>query len=253
MDKNIKNCKEILELLIQRTENVNFVQHNEVHACTISFYKKMLSSARAVLTLNEDYYNACILISHMLEGIILLAWILDKPKERIRQYVDYGIVEYLAGLRVYPEKTDDVLKFIKEKDVQRFLKKEIKTRKITDEVLLEHKNYYSMWYKLEANSITSIADKLTINGRHPEIASIKHAYNIFCAYKHYSPYVILPRYGTNIIIENADEFLAISTALQCLYIAFLYLNQFQPQKINIEDITKRYTKVPGINWIILDI
>ena len=29
-----------------------------------------------------------------------------KPKERIRQYVDYGAVEYLEGLYVHPEERD---------------------------------------------------------------------------------------------------------------------------------------------------
>jgi len=76
-----------------------------------------------------------------------------------------------------------------------------------------------------------------------EITNIKQSYDRLCAYKHYSPYVMMPRYGTSIVIPNGDEFLAVSIALQCLYIAFMYVNLFQSNKIDIQDITQKYSKL----------
>ena len=248
MDDNVKKSKKLLRLLISRTKDLNFEQHNEIHALTISFYKKMLSSAQAILKLNPDNYNACILASHMMEGLIFLIWCLDKPKERIRQYVDYGAVEYLEGLYVHPEEKEDTLWFIKEKNVQRLLMPKAKKGEITDEVLLDHKNYYNAWYKPEANSINDMVKILVKDRGHKGIASIKTTYDRLCAYKHYSPYVMLPRFGTKLKIANHDEILALNSALQCLYSAFLYVNAYQPNPTNIDDITAKYRHIEGIVW-----
>lgn len=113
MDDNVKKYKKILYLLIERTQYIDFELHSPIQHATVSFYKKMISSAKSVLHLYNDYYNACILASHMLEGLILLTWMLDKPKERVRQYADFGTIEFLEGLHIHPEEKDDILNFIK--------------------------------------------------------------------------------------------------------------------------------------------
>lgn len=246
MDENIKNSKKILRLLIERTQYVNFNRANPIQETTVSFYKKMLSSAKSVLHLYNDYYNACILASHMLEGLIILAWMLDRPEERVRQYADFGIVECLEGLSFHPEEKDKLLKFIKEKNLRRFLKKDIQKQEITDDILLNPKNYYNKWYRPEVDNINKMVEELTKDGKHQEIDNIKHQYNRLCAYKHYSPYVMLPRYGGKTAIETPDEFLAISIALQSLYIAFDYTNQYQDNKIDITDIAKKYQRLLNI-------
>ena len=124
----------------------------------------MILSAKAVLKLNEisDDYSGCILASHMMEGLILMIWCLDSPKERIRQYADYGAVEYLKGHIEDAEDKEDVLKFIKEKDGTRFLKSKFQNQQTTDETLLSADNYCNMWYKLEVNTINDMVNKLHV-------------------------------------------------------------------------------------------
>lgn len=247
MDENIKNSKKILRLLIERTQYVNFNRSNPIQAATVSFYRKMLTSAKSVLHLHKDHYNGCILASHMLEGLILLTWMLNEPQKRVRQYANFGIIERLEGLRVYPEEKDDLLKFIKENNLQKLLKKDIQEQEITNDILLNPENYYNKWYRPEVKDINDMVKNLTNGGKHQAIANTKHLYNRLCAYKHYSPFVMLPRYGGKITrMETTDEFLAISAALQSLYLAFLYVNQYQINKIDITDITEKYQKLLNI-------
>ena len=150
----------------------------------------------------------------------------------------------LLARKVYhPEEKDDILNFIKKNNLKRLLKKDIQGQELTDEVLLNPKNYYNKWYRPEVKDISDIVQKLTNNGNHPEITNIKHSYDRFCAYKHYAPYVMMPRYGTSMNIPNCDEFLAISISLQCLYITFMYVNLYQFNKTDIQDITHKYSRL----------
>ncbi len=240
MDENLKDSKKILRLLIEQTKCVNYTKGNPIQAATVSFYKKMLSSAKAILHLYNDYYNACIVASHMLEGLILLTWMLDKPQERVRQYADFGTIEALEGLHLHPEEKDDILNFIKQNNLKRLLKKDIQKQELTDGILLNPKNYYNKWYRPEANDINDIVTKLAEGSKHQAINNIKQMYNELCAYKHYSPFVMLPRYGGKLGVKTPDEFIAVSAALQSLYISFLYVNQYQINKINIDNISKKY-------------
>lgn len=251
MKDNIKEIKKLLRSLISRTKNLNFEQHNEMHAFTVSFYKKMIVSAQAILKLNDngDSYSGCILASHMMEGLILMMWCLDNPKERIRQYADYGAVEYLQGHIKDANDKADILKFIKEKDVPRFLKSKFQKQEATDETLLRADNYCKMWYKLEVNTINDMVEKLQKDAGVKGVDNIKQMYDLLCAYKHYSPLIMLPRFGTKLQIPNFDEELAVSSALQSLYIAFMLVNALQSQKVDIDDITKKYHHIEGFNWI----
>lgn len=251
MDENYKKTKKLLRLLISRTKNLNFEQHNEMHAFTISFYKKMLVSAQAILKLNDngDSYSSCILASHMMEGLILMMWCLDDPKKRIRQYADYGAVEYLRSHTKDAEDKADILKFIKEKGVQRFLKIKFQKQEATDETLLNADNYCKMWYKLEVNTINDMVEKLQKDAGVKGVDNIKQMYDLLCAYKHYSPLIMLPRFGTKMRIANFDKELAVSSALQSLYVAFALVNGLQPHQENIDDITEKYKHIKGFNWI----
>lgn len=249
MDKDFETNKALLERLMQRTEDVEFATNNAQQGITVSFYKRLMSSAKAILALTDDAYNGCILTSHMLEVLIQLTWLLDK-EERIKQYVDFGVVEQLEGLHLYPEKKEQILKIIKEKNIQRLLQKKFLEKKITDKILLESENYYNFWYKPEANSLSTIVDKLTKDGHHKEIVNLNDMYKKFCSYKHCSPYVMLPRYAAIIPVEELpDAFLAVTVAFQCLYICCLLVNEYQQNPINIEDITSDYHKVLGVNWV----
>ena len=149
----------------------------------------------------------------------------------------------MEGLHIHPEEKDVILNFIKKNNLKRLLKKDIQGQELTDEVLLNPKNYYNKWYRPEVKDISDIVQKLTNNGNHPEITNIKHSYDRFCAYKHYAPYVMMPRYGTSMNIPNCDEFLAISISLQCLYITFMYVNLYQFNKTDIQDITQKYSRL----------
>lgn len=247
MNKDFETNKTLLERLIQRTKDVNFESKNLQQGATVSFYKRLLSSSKAILMLIDDAYNACILASHMLEALIQLIWMLEK-EERIKQYIDYGAIEQLEGLEIYPDTKEKVLNFIKERNVQRLLKKEYQCKKVTDKILLTSDNYYNSWYKPQANSISTIADKLIKNEGHPEVDNLCHMYKRFCSYKHCSPYVMLPRYCPKPVQETPDAFLAITVSFQCLYICCLYVNKYQPAPVNLDDITKEYESVLGVKW-----
>lgn len=242
MDSEGKKCKKLLYLLINRTQNINFELETPVQHAIVSFYKKMLSSAKSVLHLYNDYYNACILSSHMLEGLIILTWMLDKPEERVRRYADFGAVEALEGLHIHPEEREYLLNFIKKNNLKRLLKINIQEQELTDEILLNPKNYYNKWYRPEARDISDIVKQLTDNNKHPEISNIKQSYDRLCAYKHYSPYVMMPRYGGKNVKETPDQFIAITIALQSLYTALVYVNLCQNNKIDIQDITNKYNR-----------
>ena len=54
---------------------------------------------------------------------------------------------------------------------------------------------------------------------------------------------MMPRYGTSMNIPNCDKFLAISISLQCLYITFMYVNLYQLNKTDIQDITQKYSRL----------
>lgn len=60
--------------------------------------------------------------------------------------------------------------------------------------------------------------------------------------KHYSPYVMMPRYGGKNVKETPDQFIAITIALQSLYTALVYVNLCQNNKIDIQDITNKYNR-----------
>lgn len=245
MNKDFETNKNLLKRLIQRTEEVNFETRNLQQGATVSFYKRLLSSSKAVLMLIDDAYNACILISHMLEALIQLIWMLEK-EERIKQYIDYGAIEQLEGLEIYPNTKEKILSFIKERNVQRLLKKEYQEKVAKDNILLTPDNYYNFWYKPEANSIKTIAIKLEKEEEHPEINNLYHMYTRFCCYKHCSPYVMLPRYSPKLVQENPDAFLAITVSFQCLYICCLYVNKYQSTPVNLDDITEEYNSVLGV-------
>ena len=249
MDKNFETNKELLERLIHRTEDVEFATNNAQQGITVSFYKRLMSSAKAILSLTGDAYNGCILTSHMLEALIQLVWLLDR-EERIKQYIDFGVIEQLEGLHLHPEKKEQILKIIKEKDIQRLLQKDFLDKKITDKILLKPENYYKFWYKPEANGLSAMVDKLTKDGKHQEINNLNQLYHRFCSYKHCSPYVMLPRYAKTIPVEELpDAFLAVTAAFQCLYICCLLVNKYQHTPIDIKDITSDYEKVLGIKWV----
>lgn len=247
MNEDFETNKTLLERLIQRTEAVNFETRNLQQGATVSFYKRLLSSSKAVLTLIDDAYNACILTSHMLEALIQLIWMLEK-EERIKQYIDYGAIEQLEGLKIYPDTKEKILDFIKERNIQRLLKKEYQGKKVTDKILLTSDNYYNSWYKPEANSIKTTAIKLEKEEGHPEINNLYYMYTRFCSYKHCSPYVMLPRCFPKPVQETPDAFLAITVSFQCLYICCLYVNKYQPAPVNLDDITEEYNSVLGVKW-----
>lgn len=248
MDKDFETNKALLERLIQRTEDVEFATNNDQQKITVSFYKRLMSSSKAILALTDDAYNGCILTSHMLEALIQLTWLLDKP-ERIKQYVDYGIVEQMEGLSLYPDQKETILNIIKKGNIQRLLKKEFLDKTVTDKIVLNYKNYHNYWYRPEANSLSTMVEKLTKDGKHQEINNLNHLYHRFCSYKHCSPYVMLPRYYSTPLEDLPDAFLAVTVAFQCLYICCLLVNEYQQNPINIEDITSDYHKVLGVNWV----
>ena len=242
MNKDFNINHDLLIRLLQRTKDVNFETSNYQQCITVSFYARLVSSSNAILLLIDDAYNACILVSHMIEALIQLIW-MQEQEDRIKQYIDFGVVEQLDSLNIYPENREKIIKYIKEHRVQRLLKKEFLDKSITDKIILNAKNYHKFWYNPDANSIKTIADKLIKNENHGEADNLYHMYKRFCSYKHCSPYVMLPRNSTKFKPEVPDAFLAITVAFQCLYICCLLVNKYQSAPVNLDDITEEYESV----------
>lgn len=67
-----EECQKFIVNMLQSVAKVNFLLSTPEQCITVSFLRKMLSSAQAILKLEKDGYEACIIACHMVEGVMLL-------------------------------------------------------------------------------------------------------------------------------------------------------------------------------------
>lgn len=223
-----EDCKQFIIDTLRSLQGITFLQNTPEQCITVSFLRKMLVSAQAVLGLENDGYDACIIASHMVEGVLLLNWLLDDT-ERIKDYEDYSIIEMLAVLTVNSSHKDLLLNEIKKRNIQRFLNpKKIKGNKnVSDDVLLNQENYYDRWYKPDINSLNHIPKKLKFKESQEAVQKIHDIYHELCAYKHFAP-TVMPS-PNNTTDEWAIKPLntAVMATMHCLHLSLLYTKQFQ--------------------------
>lgn len=219
-----EECQKFIVYMLQSVAKVNFLLSTPEQCITVSFLRKMLSSANTVIRLGENGYDSCIIASHMAEGILLLIWILE-DKKRIDYYADYNIIEMLALLRVNVSYKDFLFKKIKKRNIQRLLKDKIKnSTSINDDILLNQENYYNRWYKPEINRLSDIKEKL-------------------CPYKHYAPAVMPTWFNVTDECVMKPQNSAVISAMHCLYIALLYTANFQDNLVDIQTLVAKYNQI----------
>ena len=188
----------------------------------------MLVSAQAVLNLGNDGYDACIIASHMVEGVLLLNWLLDDTK-RIKDYEDYSIIEMLAVLTVDSSHKDFLLNEIKKRNIQRFLDpKKIKgNNNISEDMLLHQENYYNRWYKPDIHFLGHIPQKLKSKESQQTVQQIHDIYHELCTYKHFAPTVMPSQMNTTDEWATKPLNSAMMATMHCLHLTLLYTKQFQ--------------------------
>ena len=220
-------CRQSVIDTLKNLQGVTFLQNTPEQCITVSFLRKMLVSAQAVLNLGNDGYDACIIASHMAEGILLLNWLLDDTR-RIKDYEDYNIIEILPLLKVDSSHKKFLLQEIQRRNIARFLKKDIKiNNNISEDILLNQENYYNRWYKPDINALNHIPQKLKSKESQEVIQNIHEIYHELCAYKHFSPIVMpSPRSTTDEWVTKPLNSAMMAT-MHCLHVTLLYTKQFQ--------------------------
>ena len=98
------------------------------------------------------------------------------------------------------------------------------------------------------NNILVYSDDLEcfiLNNKTPnngvEINFAVSLYKELCAYKHYSPYVILPTYGVLSKPNDREEFISIVNAAEVLFIALFLASKYQ--QLDISKIAQKYNNL----------
>lgn len=241
MIKSIEEHIKFIQFVINFTKDLHFEQKTKEQIVSVAFYNKMIDSAQNVLSLQKNPYDACIIACQMTEGLFHLCWMLDNPK-RIKDYMDFLCVESLGGLRIHPETKETILNNIKNNNVSRFLKKKVREENnFTEEILLNPQNYHDAWYKIECPNFGNIVEKLICNPDNLYIQNIYALYKELCAYKHYSPYVILPTYSILSQMSDRESFISIINTAQVLFISLFLTSKYQ--QFNIREIAQKYNNL----------
>lgn len=230
-----------INYVLLKTGGITFIQDTPEKAITVSFLRKIQSSAETILKIWENGYDACIIANHMTEGVILLNWILDDTK-RIKDYEDYAFVEYIALIEDNLIDREELLKEIKQNNVQRFLKKKIKNQNISDEILLNREKYRDSWYKSET-TLKDVSNKIKNELSQKIVRDIYEMYRISCSYKHYSSCVMPDEHDISDRWNKRASVVALRTAALCLYTALLHTNHFQNDVLDMEDIISKYSQI----------
>ena len=176
-----EDCQKFIIYVMQRIQGVKLLQDTPEKSITVSFLRKMLASSQSVLNLGMNGYDACIIACHMVEGIMQLNWLLDNPK-RIKDYEDYNIIEMLALLKVDNTHKEFLLSEVKNRNIQRNLKKDIiKRGKITDAILLNQKNYNPNWYNSQIEKLSEIKQKVRFEGTKKAMKDLYGMYTTLCS------------------------------------------------------------------------
>lgn len=215
VDPYIKQYDTLISQALNIANTIRINRTNDVRRLLHVFATRQISLLKSIQKLANAqlYYEGCILLTTFIENYILQKWLIVNNK--ILDYLEFAATESLPRLAIHPEETREVLQFIKEHNVQRFLKK---GRKPTEQILLDSKNYCAPWQNL-----TKITDDLTRGVERSEVKDLKKAYNLLCGYKHSSAYSVLARMGYPVVPQ--DAFLLYSQALYAFICNLVLIDQ----------------------------
>lgn len=246
-EKNyIKQYKNLMIRILEISSTIQIPpKNNDIFRLLRVFLIRQKSLLRAIYKLAKEdfYYEGCILLTTLIENYILQKWLIRE--EKIMDYVEFGAVESLPRLALYPQEKDEVLQFIKEHNVKRFLKK---NKEATDDNLLNKDNYN----KAPWQNLANIARDLIPNGeKRSEVKDLKKTYDFACGYKHSNPYAILSRIGYDMIPQ--DAFLLYTNAIYTFICNLVLIDQcysFEGLKNILKDIYIQFNDIVVNNPIL---
>lgn len=226
----VKKYEELMLHILEISSSVTIPRcNNDIFRLLHTFLTRQISLLKAIYKLaGEDlYYEGCILLTTLIENYILQKWLIREDK--ILDYVEFGSAESLPRLALHPEETEEVLRFIKEHNVKRFLKK---SKEATRENLLDKDSYKTEWQNL-----TRITKDLIGNDEKSEVKELKKFYDFACGFKHSRPYAVLSRMGYDIVAQ--DAFLLYNGAIYAGICNLVLIDQccnFEGLKNKLKDI-----------------
>ena len=215
--KYVKKYEELMLHVLEISSSIKIPKHNsDIFRLLHVFLKRQLSLLKAIYKLakEDSYYEGCILLTTLIENYILQKWLIREGK--ILDYVEFGAAESLPRLALHPEETEEVLQFIKEHNVKRFLKK---SKESTRENLLDKDSYKTEWQNL-----TRITKDLIGDDEKSEVKELKKFYDFACGFKHSRPYAVLSRMGYDIVAQ--DAFLLYNGAIYAVICNLVLIDQY---------------------------
>lgn len=167
---------------------------------------------------NNRVFVASSITCQILEAEIQLLWLNKHFNTRGKDFIDFGYVEQIEMLRVHPDRKDRVLELLKQNNCDRFLRKNLKNPNI-----LDRNSYNKKWYGDTIQNISEDYFKLVLESIQdtPELVAYYENkdinyenYQLFCGYKHFSPYLVRRFFATSQSFQEDESKYARMAVLQ---------------------------------------
>ena len=188
----------------------------------------------AIISLSAEVYDALqnnrvfaagSITCQILEAEIQLLWLNKHFDTRGKDFIDFGYVEQIEMLRVHPDRKDRVLELLKQNNCDRFLRKGLKNPN-----RLDRNSYNKKWYGDTIQNISEDYFKLVLESIQdtPELVAYYENkdinyenYQLFCGYKHFSPYLVIRFFATSQSFQEDESKYARVAVLQTVLTSIL--------------------------------
>ena len=188
----------------------------------------------AIISLSAEVYDALqnnrvfaagSITCQILEAEIQLLWLNKHFNTRGKDFIDFGYVEQIDMLRVHPDRKDRVLELLKQNNCDRFLRKGLKNPN-----RLDRNSYNKKWYGDTIQNISEDYFKLVLESIQdtPELVAYYdnkdinyENYQLFCGYKHFSPYLVGRFFATSQSFQEDESKYARVAVLQTVLTSLL--------------------------------
>lgn len=167
---------------------------------------------------NNRVFVASSITCQILEAEIQLLWLNKHFNTRGKDFIDFGYVEQIEMLRVHPDRKDRVLELLNQNNCDRFLRKSLKNPN-----RLDRNSYNKKWYGDTIQNISEDYFKLVLESIQdtPELVAYYENkdinyenYQLFCGYKHFSPYLVRRFFATSQSFQEDESKYARVAVLQ---------------------------------------
>ena len=174
---------------------------------------------------NNRVFVASSITCQILEAEIQLLWLNKHFNTRGKDFIDFGYVEQIEMLRVHPDRKDRVLELLNQNNCDRFLRKSLKNPN-----RLDRNSYNKKWYSDTIQNISEDYFKLVLESIQdtPELVAYYENrdinyenYQLFCGYKHFSPYLVRRFFATSQSFQEDESKYARVAVLQTVLTSLL--------------------------------